>query len=41
MDDEDFSDWDNTLLDGDEELGEYTPMDSLLNGDFSFETTEW
>lgn len=41
MDEEDFSDWDNTLLDGDDELGDYTSIDSLLNGDFSSETTEW
>lgn len=39
--DEYFSDWDNTLLDGDDELGDYTTVDSLLDGDFSSETTEW
>lgn len=37
--DEDFSDWDNTLLDGDDELGDYTQTASLLNGDFCDETT--
>lgn len=41
MDEEDFSDWDNTLLDGEDELDECTPINSLLNGDFSSETTEW
>lgn len=39
--DEYFSDWDNTLFDDDGELDDCTPMDSLLNGDFSSETTEW
>ena len=40
MDDENFSVWDSTLLDGDDELGDYTPVESLLNGDFCNETTE-
>lgn len=37
--DEDFSEWDCTLLDGDDELGDYTPKESLFNGDFCDETT--